>query len=92
MHTSIFPQKNAVCVVHRSHTVTGTEAAVFALPTHRYVISDYAVNSLCLLKVSVSDFHCLHTQEVHIHNRQFQMQRSSVHFAVNSVALPVLLL
>lgn len=77
--------------MHRSHAVTGTEAAVFALPTHRYVISDYAVNSLCLLEISVSDFCLLHTQEVRIRNRQFQMQRSSVHFAVNSVALPALL-
>lgn len=64
MHTYIFPQKNAMCVLYQSHIifpVTSTEAALFALLTRRYVISDYTVNSLCFLEISMSDFFTLHT-------------------------------
>lgn len=74
MHTCIFPQKNAMCILYQSHIpfpVTSTEAALFALLTCRYVISDYTVNSLCFLEISMSGFFTLHTEEVHIHNSLF---------------------
>lgn len=74
MYTYIFSQKNAMCVLYQSHIifhVTSKEAALFALLTCRYVISDYTVNCLCFLEISTSGFFTLHTQEVHIHYSLF---------------------
>ena len=51
-------------VLYQSHIifpVTSTEAALFALLTCRYVMSDYTVNSLCFLEIPMSGFFTLHT-------------------------------